>query len=64
MQLSPSECRIFYKLHPALMCYANYMLKTLPDQPGDPARFYALEAEKATKRMRRGLPNWRKEEWI
>ena len=49
MQLSPSECRIFYKLHPALMCYVNYRLKTLPDQPGDPAEFYALEAEKRVK---------------
>jgi hypothetical protein len=46
MQLSHDECRLFYKLHPALMCYANQKLKTLPDQPADPAEFYALEPEK------------------
>jgi hypothetical protein len=49
MELSPTECRLFYKLHPALMCYANRRLKTLPDQPGDPVEFYALEAEKRVK---------------
>ena len=49
MQLSPSECRIFYKLHPALMCYVNWKQKTLPDQPSDPAEFYDLEAEKRVK---------------
>ena len=49
MQLSPSECRIFYKLHPALMCYANWKQKILPDQPGDPAEFYALDPEKRVK---------------
>ena len=48
-QLSPDDCRLFYKLHPALMSYANRRLKTLPDQPGDPAKFYALEAEKRVK---------------
>ena len=49
MQLSTSECHLFYKLHPALMCYVNCRLKTLPEQPGDPAKFYALEAEKRVK---------------
>jgi hypothetical protein len=49
MKLSPSECRLFYKLHPALMCYANWKQKILPDQPGDPAQFYALDPEKRVK---------------
>ena len=49
MKLSTTECRLFYKLHPALMCYVNYRLKTLPDQPGDPGEFYALEAEERVK---------------
>jgi len=49
MRLPPSECHLFYKLHPALMCYANRRLKTLPDQPADPAKFYALEPEKRVK---------------
>ncbi len=44
MKLSTSECRLFYKLHPALMCYVNQRLGTLPEQPGDPGEFYALEA--------------------
>ena len=46
MQLSPQDCRLFYKLHPALMCYVNHKLRTLPDQPADPAEFYALPPEK------------------
>jgi hypothetical protein len=31
------------------MWYVNCRLKTLPDQPGDPAEFYALEVEKRVK---------------
>ena len=46
MKLTAQECLRFYKLHPALMWYANDRLKILPDQPKDPAEFYAQEAEK------------------
>jgi len=49
MKLSSSECCLFYKLHAALMCYANSKQEILPDQPGDPRAFYALEAEKRVK---------------
>jgi hypothetical protein len=49
MKLSPSECHLFYKLHPALMCYVNHKLRTLTDQPADPEEFYALEPEKRVK---------------
>jgi hypothetical protein len=49
MKVSSSECHLFYKLHPALMCYANWELKILPDQPGDPEEVYALEPEKRVK---------------
>ena len=45
MKLTAQECLIFYKLHPALMWYANDRLNILADQPEDPAEFYALEAE-------------------
>jgi hypothetical protein len=49
MKLSTSECRLFYKLHPALMCFANRKWKILSEQPDDPAEFYALEPEKRVK---------------
>jgi len=49
MQLSTTECRLFYGLHAALICCANRKLETLADQPADPAEFYALEPEKPVK---------------
>jgi len=49
MQLLPPDCRLFYKLHTALMCYGNNKLKTLPEQPADPTDFYALEPPERAK---------------
>jgi hypothetical protein len=46
MQLSPQDCRLFYKLHPALMFFGNQKLKVIPDKPADPVEYYALEPEK------------------
>ena len=46
MQLLHQDCHLFYKLHPALMFYANQKLGVIPDQPNDPVEYAALKPEK------------------
>jgi hypothetical protein len=46
MKLSHDECRLFYKLHPALMFYANEKLRVTQDRPADPQAHALLPPEK------------------
>ena len=46
MQLTPEECRLFYKLHPALMFFANRKLRVITDEPADPQEHALLPPEK------------------
>ena len=49
MRLSPTECHLFYKLHPALMFFANERLKLLPDDVADPEEYTSLPPETRIK---------------
>lgn len=48
-QLPIEEGRLFYKLHPALMFFANERLKVIPDEVADPQEFTSLAPETRIK---------------
>jgi hypothetical protein len=45
MRLSPQDCMLFYKLHQALMFWANDRLKVIPDPVSSPREFAHLPPE-------------------
>ena len=48
-QLHIDEGKLFYKLHPALMFFANERLKLLPDDVADPEEYTSLPPETRIK---------------
>ena len=49
MKLSHEEGRLFFKLYPALMCYASKKLKGVKEIPADFAQYLTVEPERLLK---------------
>jgi hypothetical protein len=49
MNLPPEDCKLFYKLHQALMFWANERLKVVPEKVASPQEFAPLPPETRIK---------------